>query len=444
MGEANGRQVQGQLFAEPQGSAPARAPRVGARRLRRPEREQVEWRETCLDELLPADHEARLVWAYVEGLDLSALEAEVQSVESGAGHPAADPRLLVALWLYSTLRGNGSARELARLCTAHSAWRWLCGGVSVNYHSLSDFRVAHAALLEELLTVSVASLLHVGAVQLERVAQDGMRVRAAAGAASFRRRETLERCLAQAEEQVALLKQEAEGDGARGTRRQQAARQRAAEERRSRVAEALAQLPAVAAKKKKKAEREQARASTTDPDARVMKMPDGGYRPAHNIQYATDTETGIIVGVEVVNAGSDMGQLAPMVEQITERCEQAPEVMLVDGGFAKLEDIETVSATTVVYCPVPKPRDKSRDPHQRLPGDSAAVGQWRERMGTAQAKEIYKERAASAELVNAQARNHGLYQLPVRGLPKARAVALWYALAHNLRRLIALGLVTVG
>lgn len=441
MGEQQrGDEEQLALFEEARAEGTPRAGRGGRRRLRTPERSQVEWREMSLDDTLPEEHEARGLWAYVSGLDLSALEAEIQSVEGGAGRPAADPRLLVALWLYATFKGVGSARELDRLCRMHLAYRWLCGGVSVNYHTLADFRVGHEEFLDELLTTSVAALLAQELVFLERVAQDGMRVRASAGASSFRRGATLEQCLEQAEEQVLALKAEADGDPAAPSRRQEAARARAARERRERVAAALAVLPEVAAKKKA-TERSQARVSTTDPEARVMKMGDGGFRPAVNVQYATDCASGFVVGVAVTNSGSDMGQMATMVEQIEDRAGQAPAAMLVDGGFTKLEDIEQVSGRTVVYAPVPQPRDASRAPYQRLPGDSAAVAEWRERMGAEEAKAVYRERAATAELVNAQARNHGLQQLVVRGLRKARAVALWYAHAENFRRLLALGLV---
>jgi hypothetical protein len=170
-----------------------------------------------------------------------------------------------------------------------------------------------------------------------------------------------------------------------------------------------------------------------------MKMPDGGFRPAYNFQFATDTGTQVIVGVDVTNAGTDHGQLAPMVDQLAERHAAPPAAMLVDGGFATKEAIEAVSPRTTVYAPVQKPKDPTRDPHTPLPGDSPAVAAWRERMGTPEAQAIYKERAATAECVNAQARNRGLRQLLVRGLPKVRAIALWYALAHNLARALALG-----
>jgi hypothetical protein len=283
-----------------------------------------------------------------------------------------------------------------------------------------------------------------GLVELNRVAQDGMRVRASAGAASFRREGTLRKCLEEAEEQVAHLRRELEENPAGTTRRQQAARERAVAERKHRVEEALRQLPEVQGKKKPQ-ERSEARVSTTDADSRVMKMADGGFRPAYNVEFATDTATQVIAGVDVTNVGSDMGQMSPMVEQIEERHERFPGAMLVDGGFAKKEDIERVDEITGggcrVYAPVQRPKTSERDPHVPRPGDSAVVSEWRQRMGTQEAQKIYRERAATAECVNAQARNRGLRQFLVRGLRKVRAVALWYALAHNLLRAVALGVV---
>ena len=311
--------------------------------------------------------------------------------------------------------------------------------MSVNHHSLSDFRVENAEYLDEVLTHSVAVLMDQGLVKLNRVSQDGTRVRASAGAASFRRQETLERCLEEAEEQVRLLRQELEEHPEATTRRQAAARQRAAEDRRQRVKAALAQMPDVAAKKPA-GEKDKARVSTTDADARVMKMADGGFRPAYNGQFAVDTETQIVVGVDLSNSGSDQGQLVPMLGQLQKRYGKIPAESLADGGFAALKEIEKASELgTVVYAPVAKPKDKTRDPYVPLETDSASVAQWRQRMGTPEAKEIYKQRASTVECVNAQARNRGLQRLLVRGLSKARAVLLWYAIAHNLMRSLSLG-----
>jgi len=391
--------------------------------VRTPNRAQATWRPVDLEGLRPEDHPARVGWAYVDRLDLARLYREIEAVEGAAGRPATDPKLLLALWLYATLEGVGSARALERLCDQHLAYRCLCGGVPVNYHTLADFRTAHGDVLDDLLTCSVATLLAEGLVELNRVAQDSVRVRASAGAASFRRRPSLERCRAAAEAQVRALRAELDADPAATSRRQQKAR-----ERTDRVAKALAQLSVLEAKKKP-AEKPEARVSTTDPETRVMKMSDGGFRPASNLQFATDTASQVIVGVDVTNVGSDAGQLAPMVEQLEERHAQPPAAMLVDGGFAKTEAIEQVSPHTTVYAPVQKPKDPSRDPHVPRPGASPAVAAWRQRMGTPGAQAIYKERAATAECVSAQARNRGLRRLLVRGLPKVRAIAVWYAIA---------------
>jgi transposase len=423
-----------------------------APRLLVPVRNQIELRPVDLEATLAPEHPARSVWAFVEGLDLSTLYRDIGSVEGRAGRAAIDPRILMALWLYATIDGVGSAREIERLTESHDAYRWICGGVNVNHHTLSDFRCARVAVLEEMLTHSVAVLMDQGLVTLERVAQDGMRVRAAAGAASFRRRSTLEDCLKKAREQVEALRGEIEADPQASQRRRQTAQRRVAEDRVRRVGQALKQLTDIERGRKKKPapkkdteteeehkKRTQPRASSTDPEARVMKMADGGFRPAYNVQFATTTESQVIVAVEVRQSGSDLGQLSPMLDQVEERYGQTPEEWLVDGGYARHEDIEYAEACgTTVYAPVQKPKDPSRDPHEPRPSDSAPIGRWRARMGTPESKHLYRQRAATAECVNAIARGRGLRQFLVRGLGKVKAVALWYALAHNLMRSVAL------
>lgn len=435
------------LFPLPSAEAPRADAVVPAPpRLQHPNRAQVELRPVDLDGLLPPDHRARVVWAFVEGLDLGPVYTAIKAVEGHAGRPPIDPAILMALWLFATVDGVGSARAIARLCEEHDAYRWICGGVSVNYHTLADFRVGHPEYLDGVLTSSVAALLAEGLVTLTRVAQDGIRVRASAGAASFRRQGRLEEYLAEATTQVEALRREVDEDAGATARRQAAARTRAAAERQERVARALAQLPEVEAKKKA-GEKAKARVSTTDPDARVMKMADGGFRPAFNGQFAADTAAQVIVGVDASNAGSDQGQLAPMVEQVQGRYGQAPAEVLVDGGYAKHEDIVAVAQPAVgctVYAPVPEPRKPTRDPYQPLPGDPEAIAQWRQRMGTEAAKAIYKERAATSECVNAIARNRGLQHFVVRGLQKVKAVLLWFALAHNLMRAVALRRAAAG
>jgi transposase len=444
---ASSSQRQGMLFALPVRDAMPDCTEVevggGTPRVKCPQREQIAFRACCWNDLLPEDHQARIVWDYVDRLDLSPLYRRIKAVERHAGQPAIDPRILFALWLYTTLRGVGSARELARRCDPEQgevAFQWICGGVSVNYHTLADFRTAHVELLDQTLTRSVAVLMQEGLVTLERVAQDGMKVRASAGAASFRRRPTLEEHLAEAEKQIAALRAELDADPAAANHRQQAARQRAARERAERLQKALEQLSEVEGKKKS-SEKEKARASTTDAEARVMKMGDGGFRPAYNVQLATDTAAQIITGVDVSNSGGDQGKMAPMVEQHEERYGKTPDEALVDGGFVKKEDITQVSppeGKTTVYAPVQKAKKDGLDPHTPREDDSPAVAEWRTRMATDEAKAIYKERAATAECVNAIARNRGLQQFRVRGSPKVKAVILWYVLAHNLMRAVAL------
>jgi transposase len=446
---------QAMLFASLPESAAVTEPSATAEpapRVLLAERNQIELRVVDLEATISLDHPARNVWAFVERLDLSALYGAIGSVEGRAGRAAIDPKILLALWLYATVDGVGSAREIERLTEAHDAYRWICGGVKVNHHTLSDFRCARVELLDEWLTHSVAVLMEQDLVTLERVAQDGMRVRASAGAASFRRRSTLERCLAEAQAQVQALKGEIEADPEASHRRRRAARERAALERQERVAQALEQLAQVEEQKKKKPvakkehesdeqykKRSEPRASSTDSEARVMKMADGGYRPAYNIQFTTATDSQIIVGVDVNNIGSDLGQLSPMLDQVEQRYGERPAQWLVDGGYARHDDIEDAEGRgTTVYAPVPKPKDPSRDPHVALLDDSEAIAQWRKRMGSDAAKDIYKQRAATAECVNAIARGRGLTQFVVRGLNKVKAVALWYALAHNLMRAVTL------
>ena len=321
------------------------------------------------------------------------------------------------------------------------AYKWLCGGVSVNYHMLSDFRSQGGEKWDELLTQIVATLLEAGLVKMDRVAQDGMKVRASAGKSSFRRRGRLEEFLEAAREQVETLKKFAEEDGEELTRRQRAARERAARERQQRIEEAMRQREELqqqreATAKKSGRKVDEARASTTDPEARIMKFADGGCRPGYNVQFATDTESGVIVGVEVTNAGTDNEQLPPMLDQLDERYDRVPDEALVDGGFATVDAIDQAAERgCTVYAPLKdeeKQRAEGKDPHARKKGDSDAVAEWRSRMGTEAAKLIYRLRGQTAELVNAQCRNRGLRHMPVRGRPRCRIVGLLYAITHNL------------
>ena len=435
---------------DPQGTKATPLTRPEEARVLQPIRNQVEWAPRTLDSMLPDEHPARAIWDTLQKLDLSAFYGSIKAILGHAGHPTTDPRVLLALWLYATAEGIGSARQLARLCEEHDAYRWLRGGVPINYHMLSDFRSEHEQELNELMTQLLALMMSEGLVRLQHVAQDGMRVRASAGAGSFRRKEKLGKCLAEAQEQVERLAKEREHPDPALSRRQQAAQERAARERESRIEAALRRLPMIQAAKERqgrtlaKDERgkvTEARVSTTDPEARVMKMPDGGFRPAYNLEIATDVQSQVIVGVGVVTKGSDGGEAVPMVEQIKERTGQTPEAYLMDGGFATRKDITVLERQgIVVYAPTRSPRTETsgRSQAEPRPDDSAEVASWRIRMESTEAKEIYKERAATAECVNAHGRRHGLQQLLVRGSEKVLSVLLLVAITHNLLRWIAL------
>ena len=411
-------------------SVEAAAKGKAAPRIVRADRRQVLLRPTDLESLLPADHRARAVWSFCERLDLSRFYAEIAAVEGHGGRPAIDPRVLLCLWIFATAEGVGSARQLARLCEEHAAYQWICGGITPNHHALSDFRVQHAEAVDELLTQSVALLLAEGLVTLDRVAQDGIKVRASAGTASFRRKSRLEKLRDEAAEQVRRLKDEIDDDPGAGERRRKSAVERAAKEREERVGRALSQWQ-WAADGRSDGDTSKVRVSTTDPEARVMKMGDGGYRPAFNGQYVCDTKSQVVLGVAITQAGNDYQQLEPMLDQIEARYGKRPREALVDAGFASNNSLEGAEARGVVLlAPIPAHRRKPQTP---------AHARWIERMASVAGQAIYRERAASIECVNAQARNRGLQRLLVRGMAKARSVLLLFALAHNALRAQSLG-----
>ena len=401
----------------------------------------------ALDQLLPSDHRARVVWAYVDSLDLGPLYAKIRAVEGEVGRDAVDPKILMALWMFATIEGISSARQVDRLCKRDLAYMWICGGVGVNYHLLSDFRTDHGDFLDQLLTDTVATLMHQGLVTLEVVGQDGMRVRANAGSSSFRRQKTLEKCYKEAREQVRKIREESENEANRQTSDacREAARERAATEREARVEKALEELAELQQQKekRKKGSGAQTRCSTTDPEARNMKMGDGGFRPAYNVQFATDGKSRVIVGVDVTNSGSDRGQMSSMHEEVSDRYGKTPEKYLVDCGFATKDDITAVEQRgSEVHAPVhgeERMRKKRTDPYARQRTDTDEMFKFRQRMETDEAKELYKQRPSIAEFPNAECRNRGLHQFRVRGLEKVRTVLLWYAITFNLMRMINLG-----
>lgn len=404
-------------------------------RLRRPDRQQLLVQPRTLDELVPEDHPVRALWALVQRWDLTRFLERIRARGERPGRAATDPQLLIALWLYATIEGIGCGRQLARLCTESDPYKWLCGGVSLNYHTLNDFRVDHEAALDDLLTQMIAVLTQAQIVSLERIAQDGTRIRGSAGANSFGERETLEKHLEAARAHLEEVKRSAADPTL--SSQQKAARQRCARERQERLEQALVELKKVeeakAHQKDKPTKSHPARASSTDPEARMMRMPDGGTRPAYNLELATDCDSRAILGVEMTNAGSDAGQDAAMRDQVEERAEEAVEEQLIDGGFVTLEAIDRAAAEEVtIYAPVPKPRKEGVDRYVPKPGDSEAVAAWRQRMGTAAAKQVYQQRSSTIETINGELKTErGLGRLLVRGLRKVQCAALWSALAYN-------------
>jgi transposase len=413
-------------------------------RMMSPDRSQVDPNPKTIDDLIPSEHQARLVWELVRDLDMSTLFDQIKAVEGHAGRPPIDPRVLAALWLHASIEGIASARELCRRCHDCDPFKWICGGVNVNYHTLSDFRTGHPEWLKELVVTNIAALRAEGLTNLETIGQDGMRVRASAGNASFKKAETLDRLLEEAEQQWDELQGEFEQETELSAR-QQAAQERAVRERVERLKQAQEEVEQVARQreKRKKGDGTSARASTTDPQSRRMKMGDGGFRPAYNVEFATDLNNLVIVGADLINAGSDSGQMEPMVRQI--EAEQSPlsedAEYYVDGGFSTKEDIESVGQRGVtVFAPVKelkKQQQQGKDPYAAKPGDSPEVAAWRERMGTDEAKDKYKQRSKT-EWPNAECRNRGLQQFLVRGLAKVKSVVLWHVLIHNLLRMVAL------
>ena len=427
-----------------------RAEGQGALRLRVPERRQMAMVVQCPDDWVPGQHAVRMVAALVETLDVSGFAEPIKARAGVAGRDATDPGLLVGLWLYACIRGIGSARELARRCEESAAFRWLCGGVTVNHRLLSDFRGDHGAALDELFTQVIASLVDKELVAVSRVSQDGVRVRVSAGAGSFRREERLQKLLGESKQHVEELRRQLENpeSSAGLSTKQRAARRRAAKEKQQRLEQAIAQLPELKQKQEEAAQKagggkqgqkirdKEPRVSTSDAEARVMKMPNGGFNPACNVQLASDTESRAIVGVEVSYEGSDSAGLSePMREQVEQRSGGKVEQHLLDGGYLRMADIEHAHEQGVELFVPPKP---ARNLHRRgrelepKPGDGEAVLAWKRRMASAEGKEIYRQRAATSETVNADLRSYrGLTQITVRGLSKIKCVALWCALAYN-------------
>lgn len=424
--------------------ASGRSKERGEARVVRPNRAQLTWDLVDPDGWLPADHVARLVWAFVVGLDLTRLYDKVKAREGEAGRPAADPAVQLALWLLATIEGIGSARELDRLTERHLAYRWLCCGVPVNYHGLADFRVAHADVLDALLTQSLASFLAEGFIDMDEIIVDGTKVRACAGKSSFKRAVRLEEAEAAARERVETLKAEVEADPAARSKRSEAARLRAARELEERAAKARQTLAEIGKERQRRAKRspkemaakKQPRASLTDPEARRMRFADGAIRSAYNMQLAITSDHGFITAIQATSRRNDSGLARPMLEESERRTGACVKRLLVDSGYACVEDIAALGsrekAAVAVYAPTPPDKENSKPAlWKKRAGEPEAVQEWRKRMASSEAAAVMGRRGR-IERVNAQSKNRGLGAMLVRGLKKVQAVGLLHALAHNL------------
>jgi transposase len=414
----------------------------------RADRFQTRWDFIDLEALLPSDHRVRIVMSFVDGLDLQALYDAIKSREGEPGRPPPDPAVLLALWLYATIEGVGSARQLERLAERDLAYRWIAGGVPLNYHGLSDFRVAHVEVLDRLLTESVTALIAEGVVSLAEIVVDGTKVRANASRESFKTGNKLAQIGAAVEQRLVALKAEIGADPEASSRRKRAAQERAAREVKERAERARAALDRVRTEREQRAKRHsqdeakksEPKASLSDPAARNMRFADGAIGPAYNAQIAVTPNEGIIVSVEMTNRRNDAGLAGPMVDDVVRRYGRAPETLLVDTHYATSEDIAALAdhaaGPVKVFTPIPTERDdvtpgtlanrlrkRAREPE--------SVKEWRSRMATQDGREVYRLRKL-IERINANLKNHGFGFLPVRGLIKVKAVALWHALANNL------------
>lgn len=486
----------------------AQAPEPKAR-IKPVDRSQMMMRPVDVEGLIEEDHPARAIWEFVGQLDLNSYQEPIQAVEGVAGRPVWDPRLLISVWIYAYSRGIGSAREISRRLGYDPAFQWLAGLEVINYHTLSDFRVAYDQALSQLFVNSLGVMSAQGLVSLEQVMHDGTKVRACAGADSFRREQTLQAHLEAARQQVEAMGNPRADESAR----QRAARQRAARERKERLEKAVEQLAQIRQTKDDQKEKESARVSLTDPTSRIMKEGGGGYGPNYNVQISTDAKNKIIVGAGVSQSSSDAGELMPGVERVQTNLGKTPEQLVTDGGFTNRPNILECAAKGIdLIGSFPEHTEQSEgqlkrrgvapefyvpafeyDPQQdcyrcpagewlrhngqeHRPGvvhhpyraeasvcalcrfkqqccpQNAAKGrsivravqapqvqEFKQKMQTQQAQEIYRQRGAVAEFPNAWIKDKlGLRQFHLRGLLKVKLETLWVCLTYNIQQWIRL------
>ncbi len=401
-------------------------------RTRQPVRGQLEFKTTSIDDLIPRDHVVRALDMVVQRLDLTPLKKRAKVVGSIGGRPIASPEMLLTLWLYAIARGVGSAREVERLTKSDNAFAWIVGDLSPSHDVIAAFRVDNGKAFSLLLTDVLASLLEQGLLDLDTIGQDGTRIRASAGAPSFRSAGALEECRQHAKTHLKAVLAGANDDEI--SEKARVAREAKAREYLERVEKAAATVEALRATK------EEPRVSTTDPDARVMKMADGGFRPGYNLQFAVAGKaTGgprSIVGVRVTNLGSDYGSVVPMFDDIIERLRRGPKVILADGGHFRREDVEQLASRRVfLVCPPPKIRGRRGEQTTRQDRESETLRVWRAKMAQPSTRKLYRQRAALCELANAAMKGSSrIDRLLVRGLPAVTSFSLLFSLAFTIQQ----------
>ncbi len=335
----------------------------GRARCRAINRDQLFFRSVDVEKLVEADHPVRAIWELVGHLDLEPFYVQIEAVEGVAGRPVWDPQLLISLWIYAYQEGVSTAREISRLCTYHPGYQWLTAMEVVNYHTLADFRIQHQKVLDGIFMGILGVLSYHGLITLERVMQDGSKVKANAGDKSFRRRGTLEKHLELARKQVEQM-----GDplSEELTERVVRARQRALREKRERLKLAVEEWEKIQASRGRSAKKKEVRASTTDREARVMLQARGAYGPGYNVQISTDARAKIIVGVGVSQSANDAGELKPGVERIEANLGRKPEQMVVDEGYTNSASLEAMAERGIdLIGSVPKSRKAPWDPWRR-------------------------------------------------------------------------------
>lgn len=415
-------------------------------RVNRADRRQPAFEIVDIERLVPEEHRVRAVWAFVETLELGMLYARIKARGETAGRPAADPRILLALWLYATIDGIGSARALSRLCEHHLIYRWICGGVGVNHELLRTFRNASGGLFDQLLTQSLTALIEEGLIKLDEMITDGTKVRASASRSSMRHQPRVEEIETELKAHIGKLREELDADPAATERRLKARRLAAAEERVRRVSAAREKFAAREAERSARAkqrpgeaagsEADAPRVSTSDPDARLMKMADGATRPCYNVQVGT--ADGFVVAILPTERGNDRGSAPAVVAEVERRCGRAPSRLLADTTAMTEHDIIGFAAShpgMAVFAP-PKACSETAKPASRaryereLARQPECLKDWRARMASDAGKQVYARRSKT-EHPHARMKNCGFGRMLVRGVEKVRAVCRLHAVAHN-------------